>query len=109
MAKQWKMPTQAIKTRALKLVKTYINTGVSLSKARLMAAKAVGYTPSTIANWGKQAQETPKTSQVTKTRSNTVRTDGFINSISVKSDSGAIVKLTVKDIEKISKLAGLTH
>ena len=98
--KKWKLPTVAIKQRAVKLVKTYTNNGTTLSKARSLAAKTVGYTPATIAKWEKD--------NVTTSTTNTNK-NGFISSINVRTTTGAIVQLSLDDINNIAKLAGNTH
>ena len=105
MSKTWKMPTREVKNKAIKMVKSALKAGNSITKARQVAAKETGYTPSTIYNWEKENRtkrnSTRKTLNPTHSR--------FITSVNVKSTTGAVVKLTADDIKNIAKLAGHIH
>ena len=110
--KRWTMPTEAVKARALTLLRTHLKNGYSRSKSVELVGRDFGYTASTIHNWDKVARNIAravKNNGITTTKTSTVKDTGFVNSVTVKSTNGAFIKLTLEDIDNIAKLAGHIH
>ena len=68
----WVVPTNTIRLKAVRLVRKHVREGHSLSKARLMVSKIVGYSVSSIISWENQFPLKNKLKTGTTRRTTTV-------------------------------------
>ena len=125
--RNWIVPTDTTRRKAVNLARKYLREGYGRSKAHRMAAKEVGYSVGSIYSWKKQypvkrtttvvhSHKEPTTNTTTSTSLKGVVVNHNLNastnekfrvlSVDLMTDDGNIITLTEKSLKSIVKLFG---